>query len=126
MSAIDAKPTKRRFDQSPRLARVARKKPPVTTLGDDAASVMLFYGLTERAYRERLFADFCGFCRLHGGWVISPSHQGRARVQLSENSALLERLTQLPRYPVVKLPSVSHRLTHGKFVPVQEIEVQLW
>jgi hypothetical protein len=27
MSTIDAKPTKRRFDQSPRHARVARKKP---------------------------------------------------------------------------------------------------
>jgi hypothetical protein len=105
MPAIDAKPTKRRFDQSPRLARVARKKPAPVTLGDDAAQVMAFY-LTERSYRERLFQDFCGFCRLHAGWMVSPSHQGRARVQIAEGSPLPEKLAQLPRYPVVKLPGL--------------------
>jgi hypothetical protein len=128
MTAIDAKPSKQRFDRHPRLARVARKKPTPVTLGDDAASVMLFYGLSERAYRERLFADFCRFCRLHGGWVVSPSHQGRAHVQIAEGSAsaLLEKLAQWPRYPVVKLPGVSHRLTHGRFISVTEIQVTLW
>jgi hypothetical protein len=74
--AIDAKPSKQRFDQHPRLARIARKKPVPVILGDDAEQVKLSYGLSEREYRDRLFRDFCDFCRKHNAWVISPSHEG--------------------------------------------------
>jgi hypothetical protein len=108
-AAIDPKPPKRRFDQHPRLARVARKKPPVT-LGDDAAQVMLFYGLSERDYRETLFRDFVRFCRDAGAWVVSAPFERRCRVLMPPDSPLLERLAQLPKYPVVKMPNVQHRL----------------
>jgi hypothetical protein len=123
-TAIDPKRPKQNLGQHPRLARTRKKPAPVTTLGDDAAQVMLFYGLSERDYRVWLFADFCRFCRLHDGWVTSPPNQGTARVQLAEGSALLEKLP--PRYPVATLPGISHRLTHGRFTPVREIEVLLW
>jgi len=125
-AAIDPKPPKR-FDQHPRHRRVARKKPVPVVLGDDAEEVKLFHGLSEREYRDRLFRDFTDFCRKHNAWVISPSHEGsRVRVQIAEGSPLLERLKQFPRYPVAILPNPSHRLSHGRFVPVREIEVQLW
>ena len=87
MTAIDSKPPKQRFDQHPRLARIVRKKPAPVTLGDDAEQVKLFYGLTEREFRWKLFQDFCDFCRKHDAWVITPSHQGQTRVQVAEGSA---------------------------------------
>jgi hypothetical protein len=124
MAAIDSRPSSRRWDSHPRVARKAKPKP--VTLGDDAAQVMLFYGIEEKTYREKLFVDLCRFCRQNGGWVISPSHQGRAVIQMAEGSPLLELLAQWPRYPVAILPGTSHRLTHGKFVPVTEIQVTLW
>jgi hypothetical protein len=125
--AVDQKKPQQNLGHHPRLARIAKQKKPVSALGDDPAQFQLFWGLSEKAYRERLFADFCGFCRRHNAWVISPSHEGsRARVQIAEGSPLLERLKQFPRYPVATLPGISHRLTHGHFVSVQEIEVQLW
>jgi len=124
MAAIDSRPSNCRWDSHPRVARKAKPKP--VTLGDDAAQVMLFYGIDEKTYREKLFVDLCKFCRKNGGWVISPSHQGRAVIQMAEGSPLLELLTQWPRFPVATLPGTSHRLTHGRFVPVTEIQVTLW
>jgi hypothetical protein len=112
--------------QYPRLARIRKKPVPVTTLGDDAAQVMLFYGLSEREYRERLHKDFCGICGLHNAWVTSPPNEGKARVQIAEGSALLEKLAAFPRYAIAKLPGVTHRLAHGRFIEVSEILVQLW
>ena len=123
-AAIDPKRPKQNLGQHPRLKRIARKKPAPVTLGDDAAQVMLFYGLSEREYRVRLFADFTRFCRQHDGWVISPPNEGRARVQVAEGSELLEKLP--PRYPVVKLENLSHRLQAGRFVEVSEYLVTLW
>jgi hypothetical protein len=87
---------------------------------------MAFYGISERDYRERLFREFSDFCRRNQAWVISPSHQGQARVQVAEGSPLVELLAQWPRYPVVKTQNVSHRLQGGRFIPVTEIQVSLW
>jgi hypothetical protein len=127
MTAIDPKKSPKRFDQAPRPKRLKPKSAPVSTLGDDAATVMLFYSIDEKTYRERLHQDFCRFCMQHGGWVISPPNQGRARVQIAQGSPLLEKLAALPRYPIAKLPNTpQHRLTHGRFVPVREIQVTLW
>ena len=126
MAAIDQKRPKQNLGHHPRLARIAKKKKPASALGDDPAQFMLFWGLSERAYREKLFADFCGFCRQHDGWVISPSHQGQARVQVTASSPLLKLLAQWPRYPVAVMPNVSHRLQGGRFIEVQEIQVTLW
>ena len=128
-AAIDPKRPKQNLGQHPRLARVARKKPAPVTLGDEAASVMAFYGIFERDYRERLFRDFASFCRKHDGWVITPSHQGLARVQVAEGAApaLLEKIAALKRYPVAISPNVSqHRLQFGRFIPVTELTCILW
>jgi hypothetical protein len=125
-AAIDTKSPRQRFDQAPRVARIRKKPAPVTTLGDDAETVKLFYGLSERDYRARLHRDFCRFCRLHDGWVITPPNEGRARVQITEGSALLEKLEAFPRYPVARLPGISERLQGGIMIRVAEVLVTLW
>jgi hypothetical protein len=112
--------TARRLDKHP---RIARKKKPVAVLNDDQARLM-FAG--EKTYRERLFRDFVKFARDCNAWVVSPPFERRCRVLVPDGSTLLQRLAELPRFPVVKLPNVSHRLTHSRFVPVREIEVTLW
>jgi hypothetical protein len=118
MAAIDPKPSKRRWDNHP---RVVRKKPQPVALTDDP----LLYR-DEKAYRLALWRDFVRFVRDAGAWVVTTPAQGNVRCQVPADSPLLERLAQLPRYPVVKLPSVSHRLALGRFVPVREIQVTLW
>jgi hypothetical protein len=118
MAAIDPKPSKRRWDNHP---RVVRKKPQPVALTDDP----LLYR-DEKQYHLALWRDFVRFARDAGAWVVTPPAEGRVRCQVPADSPLLERLEQLPRYPVVKLPSVSHRLTHGRFIEVSEILVQLW
>ena len=123
MFATDAKP-RQHLGQHPRLARIRKKPAPVTTLGDDAAQVMLFYGISEKDYPDRLHRDFCRYCRQHNAWVISPPNEGRARVQIAEGSALLEKLP--PRYPVARLPGISERLQGGRIIPVAEVLVTLW
>jgi hypothetical protein len=125
-AAIDPNRPKQRFDQHPRVARLARKKPAPVTLGDDAAQVMLFYGLTERDYRDRLHRDFVKFCRDADAWVVSAPFERQCRVLVPDGSPLLERLAQLPRYPVATMPGKSHRLHGGRFIPVTEIQVTLW
>jgi len=116
--AVDPKPSKQRFDQHP---RIVRKKPQPAALTDDP----LLYR-SEKAYRDALWRDFVRFVRDAGAWVVTPPAEGRARCQMPDGSPLLERLAQLPRFPVATLPGMLHRLTHGRFVPVREIEVQLW
>ena len=120
MAAIDPKPSKRRFDEHPRLKRKATKPAPLI---DPIAALMY---RDEKAYREALFRDFVKFCRDAGAWVVSAPFERRCRVLVPDGSPLIERLAELPRYPVATLANVSHRLTHGRFVPVREIEVQLW
>jgi hypothetical protein len=122
---IDPKPPKQRFDQH-RLVRKKLKAAPAT-LGGDAAEVMLYWGLSEREYRAKLWNEFAAFCRQNSAWAITPPHEGRVRVQLAEGSMLLDRLAPLQKkYPVAILSNPSHRLTHGRFVPVTEIQVTLW
>jgi len=106
------------FAHHPRLKRL---KPKPAALTDDP----LLYR-DEKAYRRQLWHDFCRFVRDAGAWVVTPPAEGRARCQVPADSPLLERLEQLPRFPVVKLHNVSDRLTHGRFVPVTEIQVTLW
>src|SRR5215813_8289344 len=79
-TAIDPKRPKQDLGRHPRLARIAKKKKPASALGDDPAQFQLFWGLSEKAYRKKLFADLCSFCRQNGAWVISPSHQGRVQI----------------------------------------------
>jgi hypothetical protein len=55
-TAIDQKRPKQNLGQHPRLARKAKPKP--VTLGDDAAQVMLFYGLSEREYPRPAVSRF--------------------------------------------------------------------
>jgi hypothetical protein len=112
----------KRFDVRPRLAR---KKKPVAPLADDIEARLLLT-TSEREYREILFRDFVKMCRDCNAWVISPPFERRCRVLVPDGSTLLDRLKQLPRFPVATIPGLKHRLTHGRFVPVREIEVQLW
>jgi hypothetical protein len=121
MAAIDAKPSRPRFDQHP---RAIRKKPPQPVVLDDDAEARL--RMSEAEYRRELFRSFVAFCRDCNAWVVSAPFERRCRVLVPDGSDLLERLAQLPRYPVATIPGISHRLTHGRFVPVREIEVQLW
>jgi hypothetical protein len=118
--AVDPKQTRQRLDNHPRLARKATKPAPLIV---PIAALMY---RDENQYRRALFRDFVLFCRDAGAWVISTPLERQCRVQVPDGSPLLERLAQLPRFPVATLPGTSHRLTHGRFVPVREIEVQLW
>jgi len=120
MAAIDPRPSKRRWDNHP---RVARKKPQPVALDDPEAYLRI---ADEKQFRAELWHQFAKFARELGGFIITPPSHSPVRLQLVDGSPLLERLAQLPRYPVVKLPNVSHRLAYGRFVPVREIEVQLW
>jgi hypothetical protein len=120
MAAIDLKPSKRGWDNNP---RIVRKKPQPVVLDDEAEARLR---MSEDEYRRELFRSFVAYCRDAGSWVITPPFERRCRVLVPDGSPLLERLAQLPRYPVATLPGISHRLTHGRFVPVREIEVTLW
>jgi hypothetical protein len=112
----------KRFDVRERLKRV---KPKPAPLLDDIVARLLLTA-NEREYRRILFRDFVKLARDCNAWVISPPYERRCRVLLPPDSTLLQRLAELPRFPVVKIPGISQRLTHGRFVSVQEIEVQLW
>jgi hypothetical protein len=114
-----------RFDVHPRLARIAKEKKPTSALGDDPAQYQLFWGLSEKAFRENLFADLCSFCRQNNSWVVTPPNEGVVRIQVAEGSQLVERLRAWPRYPVIRLGKTS-RLSHGKFVDVDLVQLTLW
>ena len=120
--AVDQKPARKRLDQFPRPVRKKLKPAPLL---DDPAQAALLFG-NEQQYRNQLWHDFVRFVRDAGAWVVTPPAEGRARCQVPDGSPLLERLAQLPRFPVATLPGTSHRLTHGRFVPVREIQVTLW
>jgi hypothetical protein len=120
MVAVDPKPPKPRLDEHRRIKRKAIKPAPLI---DPIAALMY---RDENQYHRALFRDFVAFCRDCNAWVISAPFERRCRVLVPDGSPLLERLAQLPRYPVATLPGISHRLTHGRFVPVREIEVTLW
>jgi hypothetical protein len=119
-SAIDPKSPKKRFDQHP---RILRKKPAPVTLDDTAEALLR---MSDGECHRELFKDFCRFCRDAGAWVVSSPLERVCRVQMPDGSPLLERLAQRPKYPVVKMPAVSHRLQSGRFIEVQEIQVTLW
>jgi hypothetical protein len=118
-SAIDAKQSKRRFDQAPRLARV-RKKPVPPSLDDDP----LLYR-DEKAYRAALWDGLAKLARECNAWIITPPGTGRVQIQMAAGSDLLTRLAAFPRYPIMKLGKAS-RLTHGKFMDVDVAQVELW
>ena len=71
---------------------------------------------SEKEYRETLFRDFVKFCRDHGGLVISVPWTSPALVLVplgdGETSRLEIALQRLPKYRVVKLPSMAARLSH--------------
>jgi hypothetical protein len=118
--AVDTKQTRQRLDNHPRLKRKATKPAPLI---DPIAALMY---RDETQYHRALFRDFVKFCRVAGAWVISPPFDRRCRVLVPNDSPLLERLKQLPRYPVAILPGSSHRLQGGRFIPVTEVQVTLW
>jgi hypothetical protein len=111
---------KQRFDVHP---RVVRKAKPKSSVLDDAEAYLT---LPEKEFRQRLWNDFAAFVKSHGGYTVSPPDHSPVRCQIPDDSPLLERLAQLPRYPVVKLPGISHRLTLGRFIEVKEALVTLW
>jgi hypothetical protein len=121
--AVDPKPPKPRLDEH---RRIVRKKPELAVLDHvEARSV-----LPEKQYREMLWLDFCRFARSHDGIVISVPWRSPATVLVplgnGETSRLEIALQQLPKYPVVKLPSTAVRLSHGVFETMRELEVHLW
>src|SRR6516164_3548734 len=104
-------PSKQNLGEHP---RAVRKKPQPAALIDDP----LLYR-SEKSYRDHLWHDSVRLVRDAGAWVVTPPAEGQARCQVPDGSPLLERLAQLPRFPVATLPGTSHRLTHGRFVPVR-------
>src|SRR6516165_8827908 len=120
MATTDLRPSKRRWDNHP---RIVRKKPQPVVLDDEAEARLR---MSEAEYRRELFRSFVKFARECNSWVVSAPFERRCRVLVPDGSPLLERLAQLPRYPVVKLPGTQHRLVHGRFVSVTEIQVTLW
>jgi hypothetical protein len=125
MAAIDPKPSKRRWDSHPRLARRVKKPAPLV---DEAAARLLC--ASEKEYRETLFADFCRFARSYGAFVVSVPWQSPALVLVplgdGETSPLEIALQQLPKFRVTKLPATTTRLSHGVFEAMRQIEVTLW
>jgi hypothetical protein len=122
--AIDAKPSKQRFDQHPRLKRL---KPKPAPLQDEAEARLLI--ADEKTFRETLFRDFVKFCRDHGAYVVSVPWHSPARVLVppdGETSALEIALARLPKYRVVQIPAMAVRLSHGVFSDMRQIEVTLW
>ena len=120
MVAVDPKPPKPRLDEHRRIKRKATKPAPLI----DPIAALMYRDETE--YRRALFRDFVKFARECNSWVVSPPFDPRCRVLMPADSPLLERLAQLPKYPVVKMPNVSQRLQGGRFIEVQEIQVTLW
>jgi len=120
MATTDLRPSKRRWDNHP---RIVRKKPQPVVLDDEAEARLR---MSEAEYRRELFRSFVKFARECNAWVVSAPFERRCRVLVPDGSDLLERLAQLPRFPVVKMPNVSQRLQGGRFIEVQEIQVTLW
>src|SRR5262249_27886490 len=106
-TAVPAKPGKINLGALPRLVR--QKPKPAPLLGDDSDEA-----LDEKTYRARLWNEFVRYCRENNAWVVSPPHEGHVRVQPAEDSRFLERLAQLPRYPVAILPDTSQQARIGK------------
>ena len=103
--------------------RAVRKAKPKIVLDDEAEARLR---MTEAEYRRELFRSFVKFARECNAWVVSPPFERRCRVLVPDGSPLLERLAQLPRYPVVKLPGTVQRLQSGRFIGVSQVEVCLW
>jgi hypothetical protein len=123
--AIDQKPTKQRFDQHPRLKRKATKPAPLI---DDAEARLKI--ADEKLFRAALWADFAKFAKSHGAFVVSPPDHSPVRCQVllsdGEISPLEIAMRALPKYPVVKLPTMAARLAHGAFQRMHELEIVLW
>ena len=77
MTAIDAKPSKRRWDVHPRLARIRKKAPPAA-LDDDP----LFYR-DEKAYRAALWDGLAKLARECSEWIVTPPRQGKVQIQMA-------------------------------------------
>jgi hypothetical protein len=118
-TAIDPKSAKQNLGAHPRPKRKAIKPAPLI----DPVAALMYRDETE--YRRALFRDFVKFARECNSWVVSPPFDPRCRVLMPDGSPLLERLAQLPRYPVVRIGKTS-RLAHGKFMDVDIVEVTLW
>jgi hypothetical protein len=122
MTAIDTKPSRRRFDQAPRLKR---QKPTPAPLLDDAEARLLI--ADEKTYRRHLWDDFARFARSHGGYVVSVPCHSPVRVQVpAEDTSLENAMASLPRYRVIKLGSIGSRLAHGVCQTMRELEIYLW
>jgi hypothetical protein len=118
--AVDPKQTKTRWDSRP---RIVRKKPQPIVLDDEAEARLR---MSEAEYRRELFRSFVKFARECNAWVVSPPFERRCRVLVPDGSTILERLSQLPKYPVARSGAISQFLHGGRMVPVTEIFVQLW
>jgi hypothetical protein len=109
----------KRLDVHPRLARVARKKPPAA-LDDDP----LLYR-DEKAFHAALWDGLAKLARECHSWIVTPPGTGRVQIQMAAGSDLLTRLAAFPRYPILKLGK-TNRLVHGKFTEVDVAQVTLW
>jgi hypothetical protein len=119
MAIIDQKPSKRRWDNNPRIVRA---KPQPAALTDDP---MLYRD--EKTYRRQLWNDCAAFVKSHGGFVVSPPNHGTVRCQVPlGNGALEKAMEALPRYPVTKLMSTAIRLSQHGFRQMAELEIILW
>ena len=69
-----------------------------------------------------------GFCRDHGGFVVSQPWRSPAvvLVPLAEPSPLEIALQRLPKFRYRVMPSTAARLSHGVFETMRQIEVTLW
>ena len=63
------------------------------------------------------------FISQQGGWVVSPPGTKRLRVEIQHQSALPTRLLELGYS--VHSAGINTRITSGKFVPVEVIEISL-
>jgi hypothetical protein len=120
MAAIDPKPSKPRLDEHRRIKRKAVKPAPLI----DPVAALMYRDETE--YHRALFRDFVAFARDAGAWVVSPPFERRCRVLMPDGSPLLERLSQLPKYPVARSGAISQFLHGGRMIPATEIFVELW
>jgi hypothetical protein len=73
--------------------------------------------------RTELWDAVNAFVTQQGGWVTSPPGTKRLRVEIQQDSALPARLLELGYS--VRSAGIGTRITSGKFMPVEVIEIKL-
>ena len=73
--------------------------------------------------RTKLWEALNAFISQQGGWVVSPPGSKSLRVEIQQKSVLPAQLLELGY--AVRSAGIGTRITSGKFLPVDVIEISL-